>query len=354
MLTQTVGGRVYDYSHCIGQYYGGTQWSGEGFVQPIATAIGHEDAVYVLGRGSESTEGGPALKPRAFGARVGKFSIGNARGDEEHLTTFGSYGDAEGQFVWPAGMALDSQENVYITDEWLNRVNIFDKDGTFLSLWGSPGREEGSFNRPSGIAIDRSDILYIVDSLNHRVQKFTREGALLMAWGGLGAGEGELDSPWGVAVDDNGYLYVADHKNHRVQKFSEDGHFVARFGGYGTGRGELNRPSDVAVDPDGDVYVCDWANSRVQVFGPEGGFITSIVGDAQELSKWAKMTVDANPDIQKARRRVKTLEPEWRFAMPTGVTFDARKSRLIVADTQRYRLQIYNRLMDYTEPQFNL
>ena len=66
------------------------------------------------------------------------------------------------------------------------------------------------------------------------------------------------------------------------------------------------------------------------------------------------MTVAANPDIQKARRRVDTLEPEWRFAMPTGVTFDANNSRLIVADTQRYRLQIYYKLNDYTEPQFNL
>ena len=47
------------------------------------------------------------------------------------------------------------------------------------------------------------------------------------------------------------------------------------------------------------------------------------------------------------------MEPEWRFALPTGVTFDAIASRLIVADTQRYRLQIYNKITDYVEPQFN-
>ena len=90
MLTQTVRGRVYDYSHCIGQYVGGTNWSPEGFVQPVATAIGRDDVVYVLGRGSESTDVGPVLKPRAFGVRVGKFSIGDSHGDEEHLATFGS------------------------------------------------------------------------------------------------------------------------------------------------------------------------------------------------------------------------------------------------------------------------
>ena len=65
------------------------------------------------------------------------------------------------------------------------------------------------------------------------------------------------------------------------------------------------------------------------------------------------MTVDANPDIQKARRRA-SLEPERRFALPTGVTFDAARSRLIVADTQRYRLQIYAKQLDYVEAQANL
>ena len=56
----------------------------------------------------------------------------------------------------------------------------------------------------------------------------------------------------------------------------------------------------------------------------------------------------------KARRRVYTLEPEWRFAMPTAVEFDADKNRLMVADTQRSRIQIYNKLEEYLEPQFNL
>ena len=64
--------------------------------------------------------------------------------------------------------------------------------------------------------------------------------------------------------------------------------------------------------------------------------------------------MDANPDVIKARRRAYTLEPEWRFAMPTGVTFDVENSRLIVADSQRSRVQIYNKVKNYMEPQFNL
>ena len=355
MLTTTVAGRTWDYSRAIGSYLGGADGpSPQSFVQPIKVAIGSIDCVYVLNRGMEGSFGGAPMEPRVFGVRVGKFAVGDTAGDEEFVTEFSGYGEGDGQLSWPAGMALDSAENVYVTDEWLNRVVVFDENGRFLGHWGSAGRGDGEFNRPSGIAVDRDDRVYVVDSLNHRVQKLTTEGVFLGAWGSRGGGEGELDSPWGIGVDDSGDVYVADHKNHRVQKFSAEGGFEAQFGVYGSGAGELNRPTDVSVDTDGDVYVCDWANSRVQVFGPDGDFLTSLVGDAHELTKWASLTVDSSPDVQRARRRVKSLEPEWRFALPTGVTFDPAKSRLIVADTQRYRLQFYDKVRDYVEPQFNL
>ena len=80
----------------------------------------------------------------------------------------------------------------------------------------------------------------------------------------------------------------------------------------------------------------------------------AFVGDAQQLAKWHQEQVDANIDVIKARRRVYTLEPEWRFAMPTGITFDRAKSRLLVTDTQRGRLQIYTKVSGYMEAQFNL
>jgi hypothetical protein len=66
------------------------------------------------------------------------------------------------------------------------------------------------------------------------------------------------------------------------------------------------------------------------------------------------MTVDANADYLKRRREVATTEPEWRFAVPTGLAYDAEKGRLIVVDNQRSRLQIYNKLHHYMVPQMNL
>jgi DNA-binding beta-propeller fold protein YncE len=342
MLTTLAAGRVFDFSHVVGRGGG----SGIGFSRAVSLALGEGDIVYVLNRGAEQIKD-VAWNRSYVGTRVGKFTIGPVPGDEEFVADIGRAGDGPGQFIWPAGIALDRQENVYVTDEWLNRVSIFDAAGNFQRDWGTAGSDAGEFNGPSGIAIDPQDALYVVDGRNHRVQKFTPDGQCLLTWGSLGSAPGQFNAPWGITLDEQGQVYVADHKNHRVQKFTPEGEFLMQFGSYGSGKGQLNRPSDVAVDPEGDVYVCDWANHRVQIFDAEGQVITSLRGDAQELSKWAKMTLAASPDAMKRRREVRSLEREWRFSYPTAVVFDDHYDRLIVSDTQRNRLQIYNKVKDY-------
>ena len=319
--------------------------------QPIASACAAGDKVYVLNRQFEEVLDVPWNKAALY-AEVCSFIMPTTPGAEVYLGTFSKYGDGDGELIWPVGIAIDSDENIYIADEWMNRISIFTNSGHFLRNWSTQG--DGEFNRTSGIAFDLNDDVYVADSRNHRVRKFTKDGEYILQFGIFGDGPGELNAPWGVAIGDEGSVYVADHKNHRVQKFDANGEFVASFGSYGKGKGQLNRPSDVAVDPDGDVYVCDWGNDRVQVFASDGRFIASFIGDAQQLAKGHQQQVDANPDVIKARRRAYTLEPEWRFALPTGVTFDVENSRLIVADSQRSRVQIYNKVKNYMEPQFNL
>ena len=102
------------------------------------------------------------------------------------------------------------------------------------------------------------------------------------------------------------------------------------------------------------MYICDWANDRVQLFNSEGKYLTSFVGDAQELTKWAQEIVFTNPGAVRRRREVKNMEVEWRLGMPTALAFDTRNNRIMIVDTQRNRLQIYNKLKEYAEPQRNL
>ena len=282
-----------------------------------------------------------------------RLSVGPEPGDEEVTARFSEVNDGFFRDAWPACVAVGPDSDVYVTDELRHLVSVFDRDGLFLRHVGEHGTGEGQFDRPSGIVFNKSGRMLVVDTLNHRVQELTTDGEFVNAWGSHGSEEGQFRSPWGITVDGDGDVYVADHKNHRIQKFGADGAFKFALGSYGSEKGQFDHPSDVAVDPDGDIYVCDWVNNRVQVFDSEGGYVSELNGAAIELSKWQKQYVRGNPDVYKARRRVSSLDPETVLALPTGVQFDVARSRLFIVDSQRWRIQIFDKLDDYSDPQFN-
>ena len=316
--------RPYRYSHTIGQQ----NYEGPGFYQLTDLAIGKDGTIYVVNRSH------PEDVYAQKGVRVVMVTV-----DEDYLGDFGSYGDADGQFIRPTSIALDSQGHVFVSDEWLQRISVFDKKGNFLDKWGAVGAAKGEFNRPSGLVFDKDDKLYLTDSANHRVQVFTRDGKFQGEFGSPGSGDGQFNMPWGITVDRHGDVYVADWRNDRVQKFTPDGKFLGAFGSSGDLVGQFNHPSGVAVDHDGDIYVTDWMNHRVQAFTPEFRYITSFKGDAT-MSKWADRMIRTNPDYMRTFGLVRDMTPIQRFWYPVAVEVDDQ-DRVIIADACRYRLQVY-------------
>jgi sugar lactone lactonase YvrE len=299
------------------------------------------------------------------GTRISKVTV-----DHEFITEFG-----QGQFTWLTSVALDREENVYTADEYWNLITVFDKDGNLLKSWGETGADAGQLWGPSGMAFDTEDNVWVVNSQNSRIQKFTKDGQYLGGFGSKGSGPDELDMPWGITIDGKGDIYVADWNNHRVQKFSPDGTHLLTFGSgqrtgvspeggtpyahtfvanIGVSANSLNHPASVAVDGDGDVYVVDWMNERVVIFDDKATPITYLRGDAEGLSPWAQLSIAANPDMGKRRRQVKNPEIQNYLRMPVGCAFDRETNRLIVCDTMRGRLQIYEKDKSYVDPQFNL
>ena len=332
MLTTIAAGRVFDYSHCMGMY----STSGIGFLVPMDLALGSDDTVYVLNRGVDEIT----------------LRISKCTRNHEFITDIGRFGMGDGQFVWPMAIALDIDENIYVTDENTHKITVMDSDGQFLAKWGEAGSGEGQLRGPAGIAVAADGNLYVVDSQNHRIQKFTKEGQYLAGWGGQGSDPGQFNKPWGLCLDADGNVYVADWKNDRVQKFTADGQFQTEFKETPGGVGGLNRPTGVAVDSDGDVYVADWGNHQVKIYEPDGKFLATLVGDAEAPSPWVRDYINANPDVAKARRRT-NMEVEWRFNRPVAVRLDA-DDRLYVAETVRHRIQVYTKEREYVEAAINL
>ena len=342
MSTQTKSpGIILDYVKTIGIVNNG--FNGRGFANPYDIIADDDGQIFVLNRCD------PA---RASAIRIGICNL-----DDEYLGEFGrGNGSGDGQFNWAVAMALDSQGNLHITDEYNHRVTTYTTAGEYVSHWGTPGSEDGELNGPAGIAFDSADNLFVVDQHNSRVQKFSVDGTFIAKWGSPGSGDGKFNLPWGIAVDSDDNVYVADWRNDRIQKFSNDGKFIAVFGSSGQGEGQFQRPTNITVDLEGFIYVADWGNERVQVLASDGSFQLLLKGEAT-LSKWADEYLASNPE-EKAERDVSNLTPnlpahlntpyhtssqtEPYFWGPVSLTLD-NQGRLYVVETNRHRFQVYQK-----------
>jgi len=182
------------------------------------------------------------------------------------IKEWGEEGDGEGQFLRPHDLDFSpSEDKLYIVDRDNDRIQVFDKNGTYLFEWGEEGDGEGQFDLAYGLDVDKRGNVWVAERGNERVQKFDAEGNFVMMFGSPGDEEGQFSHPRHVAVDSAlQYVYVADSRNHRIQKFDINGTFVKSFGAEGNQSGQFNLPTTVMIDSHGDLYVNERGNERVQ------------------------------------------------------------------------------------------
>ena len=241
-------------------------WGKEGkgpgeFQKPTGIAIAPEGSVYVSDY---------------FLDRVQKFTP-----DGKFLLKWGKNGKKDGELDSPSGVAVDSRGNVYVVDTYNHRVQKFSSDGRFILKWGEREKVnnvrsvlnflwdeelEGRFYYPAKIAVSPNDEIYVSDSYNNRVQVFTSGGGFIRKWGGLGIWGGRFRVASGIVFDPAGNVLVADFYNHRVQKFNSAGRYLDQFGSRGDKEGQFNGPVGLAVDTKGYVYVADFHHFLIQKF----------------------------------------------------------------------------------------
>ena len=206
----------------------------------------------------------------------------------------------------PSGVAVDSRQNVYITDQLYNSVRKVSPAGTITLLAG--GNSFGGYTGdggpataaqlyfPEGLAVDQSGNVYIADEFNNVIRKVDTVGIIttVAGSGALGySGDGgpatnaRLWHPIDVGVDYHGNIYAVDQNNHAVRKISAATGIIATIAGNDTAgyRGdggpataaELNFPQGIAVDSAGNAYVADCYNYRVRKITP-AGIITTVAG----------------------------------------------------------------------------
>ncbi len=211
---------------------------------------------------------------------------GETRPAQEHV---------DGMFRAPTDIAFDSDDNIYISDGYINsRVAKFDKHGNWIKSWGSRGvsgqhadQNPSQFNTPHNIGIDRQNNVYVADRGNRRIQVFDRDGNFQRfiflnvpydktrhpVLGNLSPNPPDETQPWTICITQGPtqYLYTSDQEPGRIYKLTLDGKMVGTFGESEHDLGQFSWTHGLACPSENTLYVADMNNWRVQkiVLHPE-------------------------------------------------------------------------------------
>jgi sugar lactone lactonase YvrE len=204
-------------------------------------------------------------------------------------------------------------------------------------------------NQPKSIAVDSKQNIFVTDSRNQRIRVIDTDGIIDAVAGtgkvGFGGDGGmplladfymqqanENPEPGGsITVDADGRVYLADTYNDRIRRIDLTAGTVTTIAGNGTtgfaGDGgpataaSLNRPRDLELGPDGRLYIADTDNQRIRVVDLNTGIISTVAGTGQ-----AAFAGDGG------------LATAASFSRPFGIAFD-REGNLYVADTFNNRIR---------------
>lgn len=217
-----------------------------------------------------------------------------------------------GMFVWPHGLYIDDDGNIWATDATVSnavpelakklkpaldagyghQVFKFSPEGKVLLTLGTkgvPGESPTLFNAPADIIVARNGDIFIADGhVGTRVAKFDKHGKFLKSWGTKGNGPGQFIQPHGIALDSKGRVFVGDRGGNggRIQIFDQEGTFLAEWKQFGN-------PSGVAITPDDTLYVTDQGLRIVTVGSAKDGTVTGMIPDI-----WAEgVSVDQNQTV---------------------------------------------------------
>lgn len=205
--------------------------------------------------------------------KVGAIFIFNTETHDATLIKNGS--DAHFELI--NGLAIDDGDRLFVSDGHLHRVLVFNPKHEV------EGQIAEGLVDPVGLAVDNENrLLYVVDEQQDQVIVYDADSLKELRRIGTPGKKHTLTTPGdfggatNVAVDGDGNVYVTDTMNSRVEIFDADGNFISTFGKAGDGPGYLFRPKGIAVDSDGHIWVADQFQDRLQVFNREGQLLTYI------------------------------------------------------------------------------
>ncbi len=263
-----------------------------------------------------------------------------SRGQQSTTTLAGSVlqtGSADGPaaralFHDPAGLAMDTNGNLFIADYQNHAIRKLSPDGLVTTFAGRPGHlgstngtgTNATFNNPSGIALAANGTLYVSDTGNNIIRSVSASGVVGTLAGAAGqsgatnatGGLARFNTPLGIALGPGGSIFVADSGNYTVRKVTSGGVVTTLAGSPGIwgsadgagGAARFNCPVGVAVDRSGNIFVSDANNYTIRkitsagvvstwagLAGAEG--VADGTGNGARFGKPAELKTDSNDNL---------------------------------------------------------
>jgi NHL repeat len=212
----------------------------------------------LLGRKPESIPV-PAAAPRGEGA--GAAAGGRGRGG---LPGEGAQSDV---FNRPADVAWDAAGNIFVADGFGNaRVAKFNNKGVFIKSWGSKGNATGQFGTAAAIAVDAQGNVYVADSGNKMIHVFDNSGTFKTQYTNVGT-----PSALCITPGPNQFLYSSNSNPPEdfdaageIYKMKLDGTIMGRFGKAGKQLKEFGTVNSIDCRSENNLLIGELANMRVQ------------------------------------------------------------------------------------------
>lgn len=215
-------------------------------------------------------------------------------------------------FNRPNGLAIDRSGRIFVADHYNHTIRQMVPVGTnwvvttIAGLAGVSGSANGTnsearFWSPTGIAIDSHENLFVTDTANFTVRELVPTGtnwivgtiagvALNFGFADGTNGGAQFDFPYGITIDPAGRLYIADFGNNAIREVFPTGNnwavitLAGLSGQAGSNDGPgwqaaFNMPNSICLDQTGILYVTDQANNTIRrLTGSGTNWTVSTVG----------------------------------------------------------------------------
>ena len=157
-----------------------------------------------------------------------------------HIKSGGKHGTADGEFLYSNGPRVSINNELYICDSSASRVQVFDLDLNFKRAFGKAEKGKDCVNFPADIDFDAAGNVYVTDLWNNRIQVFDSGEHCIRS-----IGTSHLKTPVGLFIRDE-LIYTTEYLASRISVLTISGELVKTIG--------VNKPNGITVSEDGLVY----------------------------------------------------------------------------------------------------